>query len=121
PGNVQVDDPAHPGQKVNDVAHGRGEFTNGNLAALRKFFTTPLLVNNAIQAGGSLLAQALTYAGKHEKDQDFAAQVGLTHPQFFSDQPRFDETPPPPGSTLTLGSNLQASADTTESSQQDED
>jgi hypothetical protein len=100
---------------------GRGEFTNGNLAALRGFFTSDYLITGARAASKSLLAEALTYAFQHSVEQDFAAQQHLTHPVYYSDQPAFPQTPPPPGATWTLGSTLASPADTTESSSQDED
>ena len=84
PGNkvLKIPDPKHPGKKllVYDEAHGRSEFTNGNLAALDTFFTTPALIMAARSQGGSLLARALEYGAAHSNAQDFAAQQGLTHP-----------------------------------------
>lgn len=114
PGNVLVDDPAHPGQKTH--APGRGEFTNGNIAALTEFFTNEDLLKRAANQRGDLLVQALTYAAHNEILQDFAAQQGITHPVVDSELP-----PLPNGEIYKAGSTIDAPAVSTAKSPEDED
>jgi len=101
---------------------GLSEFTNGNISALRDFFTSSTLIKNAQDAGGALLAQALTYAARSGGAQDFAQQNGMTHPSFYTDQILEPPGGPrPTGATQTLGSTLQPLADTPRNSPEDED
>jgi hypothetical protein len=114
PGNQLIDDPARPGQKKN--APGRGEFTNGNIAALNEFFTSDDLLRRADAQGGDLLVAALTYAAANEKKQDWAATNGWTHPVSDSSLP-----PLPDGKTYKVGSTIDAPAISTAKSPEDED
>lgn len=101
---------------------GLSEFTNGNVSALRDFFTSETLIRNAQDAGGALLAQALTYAARNAGRQDFAQQNGMTHPSFYTDQILEPPGGPrPTGGRQTLGSTLETPADTVRPSPIDED
>lgn len=116
PGNqtIEVADPKRPGKKkkVWNKAHGRSEFTNGNLSALETFFTTPQLIKDAMTAGGSLLARGLEYAAAHSSEQDFAAQQGLTHPKAEVDIHTPPQPPIVPIGPEEFGSNLSKDPDT---------
>lgn len=69
------------------AADGRSEFTNGNLSGMEKFVASQAEVAQAQQAGGSLLARMMERAFVLGRDDDFAATIGLTHPQIQTNFP----------------------------------
>jgi hypothetical protein len=82
---------------------GRGEFTNGNLAGISHFTHSKTEIDTALGQGGSLFAHMLVDAFTDGAGQDFAATIGLQHPELVSNVPGAQTSGPAPSPPVVNG------------------